>query len=136
MLMGLRDKKFQHQTTKNKRFLQSLHHALEGLNVAFHEEKNLRRDAIFTLLVVTAGIIFQVTRFEWEMLILAISSVVISEMWNTVVENIMDFITDHKYFAHAKKIKDMSAGMVLLTAIFAVVVGLYVFIPHILLIFR
>lgn len=133
--MDLHDKEA-HQTTKNKHFSQSLHHALDGLNVAFHEEKNLRRDAVFTLLVVMAGIILRVTRFEWGMLILAISLVVISEMWNTVIENIMDVITDKKYSPHAKKIKDMSAGTVLLTVLFAVAVGLYVFIPHIVLIFK
>lgn len=126
----------EHQTTKNKRFLQSLHHALDGIHVAFCEESNLRRDAVFTLIVVIAGIIFQVTRFDWVMLILAISLVVISEMWNTVIENIMDFVTKRHYFPHAKKIKDMSAGTVLLAAFFAVVVGLYVFVPRLVALIR
>ncbi|MBU3851401.1 MAG: diacylglycerol kinase family protein [Candidatus Paralactobacillus gallistercoris] len=126
----------EHQTTKNKRFLQSLHHALDGIRVAFCEESNLRRDAVFTLIVVIAGIIFQVTRFDWVMLILAISLVVISEMWNTVIENIMDFVTKRHYFPHAKKIKDMSAGTVLLAAFFAVVVGLYVFVPRLVALIR
>lgn len=130
--MGLQDKKNNHQIKKNIYFFQSFGHAIDGIKIALHEEKNLKRDLIFIILVIAFGMIFHVTHLDWVLLILAISLVVISEMWNTVIENIMDFVTKKHYFPHAKKIKDMSAGTVLLAVIFSVIVGLYVFVPYLL----
>jgi diacylglycerol kinase len=51
-------------------------------------------------------------------------------MFNTVAEACVDLITD-QYHALAQVAKDVAAGAVLLSAMLAVVVGLFVFMPHI-----
>ena len=52
-----------------------------------------------------------------------------AEMINTALEEVINLIKeDHN--ARAQIAKDVSAGMVLLATIFAVVVGLMVFLPY------
>ncbi|RUS39081.1 diacylglycerol kinase, partial [Lacticaseibacillus paracasei] len=50
--------------------------------------------------------------------------------------NVVDFIVGDQYDARAKKIKDMSAGAVLIVSLIAVVAGIYVFGPPLLALFR
>ena len=47
-------------------------------------------------------------------------------------ENVVDMFTDFHFHPIGKKVKDMAAGAVLLTAGFAVLVGLILFVPKIL----
>jgi diacylglycerol kinase len=56
-------------------------------------------------------------------------------MINTAIEEVVNLLTnEHKM--EAKIAKDVSAGMVLLTAIGAVIVGILVFTPYILKLFK
>lgn len=67
---------------------------------------------------------------EWFFVLSAGFLVLICEAINTVIEKAMDRITE-TYDIKIKDIKDMSAGFVLLAAIYAVIVGSIVFIPKI-----
>jgi len=66
---------------------------------------------------------------EWLWLLLAVFLVWIVEIINTVFENVVDMFTDFHFHPIGKKIKDMAAGAVLMTAIFALVVAAIIFIP-------
>ena len=59
---------------------------------------------------------------------LAIGLVITSEIINSAIENISDFISPEKHDL-IKKIKDLSAAGVLISAITAFVIGLIIFIP-------
>jgi len=59
-----------------------------------------------------------------------IGVIVGTELLNTAIENLVDMIS-FKYNYNAKKIKDVSAAATLILTITAVVVGLIIFIPHI-----
>jgi diacylglycerol kinase len=61
--------------------------------------------------------------------VLAIAAVLVAEMFNTVVEAIVDLATP-EYHPLARTAKDVAAGAVLLSAILAVVVALFIFVPH------
>ena len=56
----------------------------------------------------------------------------LAEIINTIFENVVDMFTDFHFHPIGKKVKDMAAGAVLLTAGFAVLVGLILFVPKIL----
>ena len=57
--------------------------------------------------------------------------VITTEMINTTMEKIVDLITkEHR--VEAEIAKDVAAGMVLLTAVGSVIVGILIFLPHIL----
>jgi len=62
---------------------------------------------------------------------MVISLVLGVEMINTAIEEVVDLVTKD-YREEAKYAKDVSAGMVLIVAIGSFVVGLYIFLPHVL----
>ena len=57
--------------------------------------------------------------------------VMAAEMTNTLVESLVDLVTN-EYHPLAKVSKDVAAGVVLLTAIGSVVVGIFLFLPKLL----
>ena len=59
-----------------------------------------------------------------------IAIVLVLEIINTITENIMDFLCKD-YNLNVKIIKDMAAGAVLVSAFIAIIVGLLIFIPKI-----
>ncbi len=91
----------------------------------------MRKHVGFGILALFMGVIFQLDRIEWLWLLLAVFLVWIVEIINTVFENVVDMFTDFHFHPIGKKIKDMAAGAVLVTACFAVIVGLILFVPKI-----
>jgi len=88
---------------------------------------------IFALTVI-AGFIFRITTTEW-LFILLISCMVLSlEMINTALEFIIDLVTE-EYRIHAKHLKDITAGAVLVSSLIALIGGLIIFIPYLLALF-
>ena len=54
-----------------------------------------------------------------------------NECMNTAIENVVDLVTEEKK-AKAKVAKDAAAGAVLVAAIFAVIIGISIFLPRLL----
>jgi diacylglycerol kinase (ATP) len=80
-------------------------------------------------------LLLKVNPFEMGILGVTILVVIAAEMVNTAIEKMVDLITnDHK--VEAKIAKDVSSGMVLMTAIGSVIIGVLIFAPHIIKLFR
>ena len=116
---------------KNRDLLSSLDFALTGIFTAFQEERNMRKHAVTSLLVVLAGFVFQVSKIEWLFLLLSIFLVIAFEIFNSAIENVVDLASHYHFSMLAKKAKDMAAGAVLVVSLFAAVTGLIIFIPRI-----
>lgn len=101
--------------------------------MAFKEEPNFRIHVVATIMVIAAGLYFKLSTTEWLAIIIVIGLVLLTELLNTAIENIADFISPERH-EKIKMIKDIAAAAVLISAIVALVVGLVVFIPKILLI--
>lgn len=127
MLMALKDK----QTEKNKHFITSLEFALQGIRTVFREERNMRTHVLMGVLALIAGFIFRLDRLEWLWLLLVIFLVLIVEIINTAFENVVDMCTDYHFHPIGKKIKDMAAGAVLITACFSLIVATIIFLPKV-----
>ncbi|MCD2255813.1 diacylglycerol kinase family protein [Lactobacillus sp. CC-MHH1034] len=123
------DKPHKPQTDKNHTFWQSLKHATRGVHFAIAHEKNLRRDVSFTIIVFVVAYLLKLSRYDFLWLALMVFLVIQAELWNSVAEYLVDLTTKHQYDYLAKIIKDLSAGIVLLTATFATVIGAIIFIP-------
>jgi len=108
--------------------LQSILHALDGINYVLETQQNARIHLFFTLAVIVLGFLLGITRVEWIFLILTVSLVWVAELFNTAVEVMVDFISPEKHVA-AKICKDVSAGSVLVTVIISILVGLLIFGP-------
>lgn len=123
--MDLKDK----QVDKNKSFIASLKHALRGITTVFKEERNMRSHVLSALLSLLLCWFFRVTTVEWFMILFCCFLVIIIEVLNTVVENIVDLVTECSYHPIAKKAKDMAAAAVLIAASFSLIIGCIVFLP-------
>lgn len=129
MAMGSQDNKKKSRKWKNRHFIQALGHAWDGLTTAYREERNFRFHCAAALVVLICSFWLKVTWQEGIWLLFAIFTVVISEVLNSTIENLVDLTTNYQYHPLAKKAKDMAAGIVLLTAIFAAIVGLVILGP-------
>lgn len=105
-----------------------LQFALNGIKEAFLHERNFRIHIVATFIVIVFAFYFQVRAIEWLFLLFAIQIVIITELINSVIERIIDYLKPEIH-PKAKVIKDMAAGIVLIGAIFAVIVGFIIFIP-------
>lgn len=128
--MDSNDKK-EKKIGKNKTYMASFEFAWNGFKTAYREEKNLRVHLSVAVLAITAGVIFHLNLNEWRWLLLAIFLVIVMEIINTTFENVVDLVTHRHFDPIAKKIKDMAAAGVLITALFAVVIGVSLFLPKI-----
>ncbi|WP_418126635.1 diacylglycerol kinase family protein [Streptococcus parasuis] len=116
---------------KNRELRSSLDFAVSGLITAFKEERNMRKHAVSAILVILAGLVFQVSVTEWLFLLLSISLVIAFEIVNSAIENVVDLASDYHFSMLAKNSKDMAAGAVLFVSGFALLTGLIVFVPKI-----
>ncbi|NLM67246.1 MAG: diacylglycerol kinase family protein [Enterococcus sp.] len=129
MLMDYKDRK--EDIGKNKYFSQSIEFALTGIRTVFQDERNMRSHLILGIITILFGFIFQLNKWEWLWILLCVFLVIIMEIVNTAFENVVDMVTDFHFHSIGKKIKDMAAGAVLITALFAVIVGCIIFLPKI-----
>lgn len=113
---------------KNRKYRESFRYAFWGVKTAFQEERNMRTHVITGLLVLVVSLFLDLTRYEWLWLILVSYLVFVMELINTVVENVVDLVTE-EYHPIAKKVKDMAAAVVLVTAGFAALVGIIILLP-------
>lgn len=110
-------------------FMKSVMCAFRGIGIGFHE-RNFRLQLLALTTVLAAGLYFNIKRWEW-LSIIGISALVLSlELVNTAIEHLCDFYSKEKD-ERIKSIKDLAAGAVLIAAILAVVIGLFIFIPYI-----
>jgi diacylglycerol kinase len=108
--------------------------AFRGICKAFATERNMRIHAVIALLVIVCGFIFNISRMEWMLCLLCFGLVFGAEMINSAVERVVDLVSPEKHEL-AKNAKDMSAGAVLVCAIFSAVVGLIIFVPKVWMLF-
>lgn len=109
----------------------SFKYAFAGVLHALRHNQNLRIHFVMAILVIIASIFFHVNNFEKGILGIVILLVISTEMINTAIEEMVDFVVnEHK--KEAKIAKDVAAGMVLLTAIGSIIVGILIFTPYIL----
>ncbi|PIZ77375.1 MAG: hypothetical protein COY04_00225 [Parcubacteria group bacterium CG_4_10_14_0_2_um_filter_7_35_8] len=112
---------------KKYSLLKSFGYAFDGLKTAFESEANFRIQTIMATMVILLSIILKFSYIETIILIMTIGLVLILELINTTIE----ILAGNEITAQAKKIKDISAGAVVLGAIMSIIIGLLLFIPKI-----
>lgn len=112
-----------------KKRIDSFKHAIRGIRMVLKSETNMQIHLIFVILVVVSGILFCISTTEWMLCLLAFGLVTGAEMLNTAIETIVDLVSP-EYHELAGKAKDIAAGAVLISAVFAAVVGLIIFVPR------
>lgn len=116
-----------------RRRIKSLYYVFNGLKILLKEEHNFRIHIAVSIGVIIIGLLLHIALFEWMMLLIAIGLVLSLEAINTVLENLSDYISPG-YNEVIKRIKDISAAAVFISAFASVTVGLIIFIPKIILV--
>lgn len=112
------------------KFIASFKYAFSGLWYALRTQRNARVHLSLAILATGAGIILHISAVEFALIFVAITMVFVAEMFNTVFELCVD-LASPEYHPLAKIAKDVAAGAVLLSAILAVIIGIFVFGPHV-----
>lgn len=106
-------------------------HALRGLGIFFLGRNSKAHLTIF-ILVLILGAYLGLSRIEWLFIAIVAGMVFITEAINTAIEIDID-LTSPEYHPFARDTKDVAAGAVLISILLAVIVGLCIFLPKILL---
>ena len=110
--------------------LKSFVNALKGLKVVFKEERNFRIQIGAAIIVLILMNIVSLSIVEKSILILLIVVVLILELFNTVLERLID-IFKPRVHSYVKDIKDIVAGAVFLSSLGALFIGIIIFYPSI-----
>lgn len=108
--------------------LEPFRFAFSGLWYVLRTQRSMRIHLGVAGAVTIAGLWLGLSTDQWAVLALTSGLVLLSEMINTVVEKLVDLVCPD-YHPVAKIVKDVMAGAVLLAAIVAVTVGLFVLGP-------
>ena len=115
---------------KNKRnIITSIQLALKGVSTVFRTERNFKIQLAIGILVFLLCLLLPLARWEIAVIILLIFGVLIMEMVNTALEKFNDLLKPRLHH-YVYDVKNMMAGAVLLVSIGSIIIGLYIFLPH------
>lgn len=106
----------------------SFSYAITGIRTAFATQPNVRIHLLIAIIVSAFGYFLGLSTEELIEIILLVGLVLVAEMINTAIEFACNAITTDIH-PEIKIAKDVSAGAVLMASIFAVLIGMIIFIP-------
>jgi diacylglycerol kinase len=115
--------------------VRSFGYAFEGLAYLVRTQRNFRIHLVVALAALAAGVASGLGATEWAILILTIAFVIVAEGLNTGIELAVSLASPERR-PEAKAAKDIAAGMVLLAAIASLGVGVLLFGPRVIALFR
>ncbi|WP_308993348.1 diacylglycerol kinase family protein [Mariniflexile litorale] len=110
--------------------IKSIGYAFKGAILLLKNEASVKVQLTIALFVTVAGFFFHISSTEWITQLLAIGLVMSMEGINTAIEEMANFIHPE----HHQKIgliKDIAAGAVFFSSIFAIIIGLIIYLPKI-----
>ncbi len=113
-----------------KRKILSFKYAFFGIACALKEEPNLKFHLFAGLAAILVGMVLNISRADWMIIIFLIGFVISVELTNTAIEAVVDAFTNKEHLG-AKLSKDISAGAVLIAAITSAILGIMIFLPYI-----
>jgi undecaprenol kinase len=116
-----------------KKLINSFKFASRGLKLAFSEQ-TFRIICLFAVLAIILMIIFESSLEEKIIVILLITLVLSLELINSQIEKILNILQPNQD-KKIKIIKDTSAAAVLLACLSALIIGILIFLPHLLKLF-
>ncbi len=113
-----------------RRFAHSVVNALRGIRDLIRTQPNFCIELVIAALALWAAYAFHLRALERVAVVIMILFVLTVEAANSVLENILDGVSKH-YSPRFRMAKDMLAGITLIAAIGAVVIGVIIFYPYI-----
>lgn len=114
---------------KNVSIMDSFNNAINGIVDSVNSERNMKVHLVLSVLILAISILLDFTRVELILITITIILVLAFELINTSVEALADFVVGDQYSEGIKKVKDISAGAVMLTSVNAVFVAYLIIYP-------
>jgi diacylglycerol kinase len=111
------------------KFRKSMGHAVRGLREELRTGHSFRVQMIVFVILIVIVILLKMRSADAALLILVALGVIVLELINSVFERLLDIISPG-IGPHARDIKDIMAGAVLVAAIVSLVVGAIIIIPY------
>ena len=104
--------------------------AIRGLREAWEGEPNFRFQVAAALTVALCGFLVRLSLREWTWIVVAAGFVLMAELMNTAIERVVDLAVGLRPDPLARQTKDLAAGFVLVASASAAIIGLLIFVPH------
>lgn len=118
-----------------KRFIKSFGYSGEGIKYAFYHEQNIIFMFIMGIIAIVLALVLNITYTERLVVLLLTGMILSLELVNTAIEAVVNLHDGDKKSKYGKVAKDCASGAVSIACIFALIIGLLIFIPHILKLF-
>ena len=118
-----------------KRFFKSFGYGFKGLVSAVKTEQNLLIELIIGIIVIGLGFFLKISLLEFAIVILTIGLVIFGELVNTAIEYTVDMAMPEMH-PLAKISKDVGAAGVLFASFISIVIGLIIFLPKVIELFK
>lgn len=112
-----------------KKRIRSFAYAIQGIRSFLRKEPNAWIHCCAIVVTTIAGSYFHITPTEWCIVLLCFALVLSAEAFNTAIERLVNLVSPN-YHPLAGDVKDIAAGAVLITAIFAAIIGIIIFLPY------
>ncbi len=106
-------------------FKDSVLHATRGLFRSISKERNIRIQIIVGSIIILTAILLEISRTYLITIIIVCFLVIILEMFNRGFEKLIDLVSP-EYNKEFGRVKDVMAGVVLLTFIMAMIVSIMI----------
>lgn len=118
-------------------FAKSFKHAFHGVGFVL-KGRTFRVQSVTAILVIAMGFYFSLSQTEWLAIVIVIFTVLVVEALNTSVEEVCNIVKDLPGVQPGitKRSRDIAAGSSLIMSICSLIVGLIVFLPKIINLFR
>ncbi|GAB3499569.1 hypothetical protein GCM10027341_23150 [Spirosoma knui] len=108
-----------------RKVFRSFRYAGQGIFDLFRYENNAKAHLLVAIIVIAAGLLVQLSRVEWAIILTQVGIVWAAEAFNTAIEKLCDFVSPGIH-PQIRAIKDLSAGAVLMVVVIAVIIGIVV----------
>lgn len=114
-----------------KSLIIKIKHSINGIYLAFLTQNSFKIHVISAIFVLVLSYFLGLSFLEWSYITSAILFVLVSEMFNTAIELICNFV-HMKFHRKIRRIKDVSAGAVFIAVVNSLIVGGIIIVPKLL----
>ncbi len=118
-----------------KRFIKSFGYAGEGIKYAFYHEQNIFVMIFLAIIATILGLVFNITYTERLVILVLIGVILSMELINTAIEAVVNLHDGDKKSHYGKVAKDCASGAVAIMSVFALIIGILIFMPYIIKLF-
>ena len=111
-----------------KTLIKSFGYAFEGIRLGLSVDQNLRIHSFVGTFVIILSLFLRLQKSEFFLVVLAVFFVWFAELINTAIEEMTNLIVQ-EHRKEAKIAKDVAAAAVLLSAVYAIIMGIVIIIP-------